>query len=56
MIKKAMNAAIPEITGEAIQEMKIMTHVFQFMELKPLAAKEKPTIAPTIVWVVETGM
>ncbi len=56
MIKKEMYAKIPVIKGEATHEMKIKMHVFQFMELKPLAAKENPTIAPTIVWVVETGM
>ena len=50
-----MNAMIPALTGDTTQLMTIVPTLPQWTAPTPMPTAAKPTIAPTIEWVVDTG-
>ena len=46
---------MPDIKGETTQLMTMLPTLPQLTESTPMPTMAKPTIAPTMVWVVDTG-
>ena len=46
---------MPDIKGETTQLMTMFATLLQLTASVPMPTMAKPTMAPTIVWVVDTG-
>lgn len=55
MLSMMRSAATPPRMGETIQLATICPIMSQCTESMPMPAMAKPTMAPTMEWVVETG-
>ncbi len=56
MYLKSRKAIMPPATGEMNQEATIWPIFGQLTACQPAATTPKPATAPTMEWVVETGM
>ena len=54
-LRNNKNAIVPEIAGETTQLAAMVPTLFHDTASKPIEIITKPTIEPTIEWVVDTG-
>ena len=54
-LKNNKNAIVPEIAGDTTQLAAMVPTLFHDTASKPIEIITKPTIEPTIEWVVDTG-